>query len=239
MHNLIIEVSDASKTYKKGKINVHALRKCSLQIKKGEFIAITGRSGSGKSTLLNLIGGLDVLTQGSIKINGSEMASLPGKKLASHRRFTVGMIFQSFNLIPSYSAAENISLALAFGGCPRAKRKEKALHLLNQVGLSARADHKPAELSGGEMQRVSIARALANSPDILLADEPTGNLDSTTANEVMAIIQELNRTHGITVIMVTHDQLMAREYAHRIIDLKDGKVESIIEPDNNKTLNNI
>ncbi len=239
MHNLIIEVSDASKTYKKGKINVDALRKCSLQIKKGEFIAITGRSGSGKSTLLNLIGGLDVLTEGSIKINGSEMASLPGKKLASHRRYTVGMIFQSFNLIPSYTAEENIALALAFGGYPRAARKKKSLQLLHQVGLSARAGHKPAELSGGEMQRVSIARALANNPDILLADEPTGNLDSTTANEVMAIIQELNRTNGITIIMVTHDQLMAREYAHRIIDLKDGKVESIIEPDNNKTLNNI
>ncbi len=238
MHELIIEVKDASKTYQKGKVKVKALRGCNLDIKKGEFIAITGRSGSGKSTLLNLIGGLDVLSEGSIKIDGKEMALLPGKKLASHRRFRVGMIFQSFNLIPSYSALENVTLALAFGGYPRGKRKEKAMDLLTQVGLSERAGHKPAELSGGEMQRVSIARALANDPEVLLADEPTGNLDSTTASEVMGIIRDLNIQKGKTIIMVTHDQLMAEEYAHRIINLKDGKVENIIDRTQNKTLNN-
>ena len=220
----MIESINLAKEYKKGKITVIALNRINFKINPGEFISIIGKSGSGKSTLLNLISGLDRPTGGELIINNRKLHGLGRKELANHRKFTVGMVFQSFNLIQSRTAIENITLALAFGGLPRKNRITKANELLKQVGLENRADHKPSELSGGETQRVAIARALANNPDIILADEPTGNLDSATSEEIMEIINDLNKKQGKTVIMVTHDKEMAQAFSNRIITLKDGEI---------------
>ena len=195
-----------------------------LAVRPGEFISIVGRSGSGKSTLLNLIGGLDTPDEGSITVDGHEVASARPKALALHRRRTVGMVFQSFNLIATRTALENVTLALAFGEFPQTKRRERAVHLLTSVGLADRVDHRPGELSGGEAQRVAVARALANDPLILLADEPTGNLDSTTSAEIIELLSDLNREHGLTVLMVTHDHEGAREVSNRVLTLLDGRV---------------
>lgn len=203
---------------------VPALNNISISIKKGEYISIIGKSGSGKSTLLNLIGGLDTPSSGDLKVREKALQSLNRKELANHRRFTVGMIFQSFNLISSRTAQENVILALIFGGIPRRERKRKANELLALVGLQDRITHKPNELSGGETQRVAIARALANDPEIILADEPTGNLDSSTSVEIIDILVKLNKQKGKTIIMVTHDEEVAEKISDRLIRLRDGMV---------------
>ncbi len=222
MFNPLIQSEHLTKTYYKGSVEVRALHDVTFIVREGEFVSIVGRSGSGKSTLLNCIGGLDTATSGAIRIAGKELTSMKRLDLALHRRFTVGMIFQSFNLIPSRTALENVTLALAFGGMPRRKRKQAARSLLNQVGLSERMDHTPGELSGGESQRVAIARSLANNPRILLADEPTGNLDSKTSDEIVNLLRQLNREKGLTVLMVTHDEDAAELASHHIIRLLDG-----------------
>lgn len=195
----------------------------------GEFFSIVGKSGSGKSTLLNLIGGLDRATSGSIIFDGKELHKMSRTEMANHRRFSVGMIFQSFNLIQSRNAIENVELALTFGGVQRRKRREIAETLLRNVGLGERLTHRPDELSGGETQRVAVARALANNPKVLLADEPTGNLDSETSNDIISLLQDLNKNHGLSIIMVTHDLETAEKVSDRIIRLKDGKIVETIE----------
>jgi putative ABC transport system ATP-binding protein len=222
-------VTNLTRQYTKASTEIKALDGVSFSIDKGEFISIVGRSGSGKSTILNLIGGLDHPTSGQILFQGQPLETMNRKQLALHRKHAVGMVFQSFNLIPSRNAAENITLALAFGGMARKKRLAIAVDLLKQVSLGERIFHKPSELSGGESQRVAIARAIANDPDLILADEPTGNLDSITATEIMQILEMLNRKHEKTVVMVTHDMETAQRYSDRIIRLKDGRIEEIIQ----------
>ena len=220
----IITTIDLIKQYRKGKNFVPALNHINLSIEQGEYISIIGKSGSGKSTLLNLIGGLDTPSAGDLIVKQKALQGLNRRELANHRRFTVGMVFQSFNLIPSRTAQENITLALIFGGIPRKDRKKRASELLAMVGLRDRIKHRPSELSGGEAQRVAIARALANDPEIILADEPTGNLDSSTSIEIVDILVKLNKQSGKTVIMVTHDEEVAGKVSDRLIRLKDGMV---------------
>ncbi|MFH1864994.1 MAG: ABC transporter ATP-binding protein [Candidatus Eisenbacteria bacterium] len=219
-----VHTSDLFKTYQKGTVSIPVLQGVSLEIGKGEYVSVVGRSGSGKSTLLNLLGGLDTATSGRIVVGDSDVTALSRQDLAVHRRSTVGMIFQSFNLIPSRTALENITLALAFGNFPRSDRRRRAAEILTSVGLEHRLSHTPGELSGGEAQRVAIARALANSPDVLLADEPTGNLDSKTAEEIVGLLVALNREQGLTVVMVSHDEDAARKISHRVFRLLDGRV---------------
>jgi len=220
----ILRIRNLSKTYHRGAIPIHVLRGIDLSVRTGEFVSIVGRSGSGKSTLLNLLGGLDTPDEGTIIIDGEELAAAGPRALALHRRRTVGMVFQSFNLIRSRTAIENVTLALAFGEYPRAKRRDRASSLLDSVGLLHRVDHRPGELSGGEAQRVAIARALANDPFVLLADEPTGNLDSATSSEIIDLLEKLNREDGLTVLMVTHDHGGARMVSNRVLTLLDGQV---------------
>lgn len=220
----IIYANNVVKEYRKGKITVPALYQINLAVEDGEYVSVIGKSGSGKSTLLNLIGGLDTLSSGELIVKQQALQKMKRKDLAVHRKFTVGMIFQSFNLIPSRTARENIMLALAFGGIPRRERKKKAFELLDMVGLADRTEHRPTEISGGEAQRVAIARALANNPEIILADEPTGNLDSSTSSEIINILVKLNKQQGKTIIMVTHDEEIAGRVSDRLIRLKDGTV---------------
>jgi len=220
----LIETREVTRIYQMGANQVAALERVSMGADEGEFIAIQGTSGSGKSTLLNLLGGLDRPTSGDVLFDSQPLAPLTKKQMARYRRFSVGMIFQNFNLIPTMTAAENVRLALAFGGLRGVARKERARDLLNRVGLSDRMDHRPAELSGGEQQRVAIARALGNRPRVLLADEPTGNLDSTRAHELLALLREMVHRDNLTVLLVTHDHELATSYADRIIMMKDGKI---------------
>lgn len=222
--NSLIQSQKLTKTFLKGSTEVHALDNVSLEISQGEFVSIVGRSGSGKSTLLNLIGGLDTATSGSIQILDKELTHMDRNELALHRRETVGMIFQSFNLIPSRTAVENVTLALAFAGVKRKDRPGAAKKVLGVVGLGDRLDHTPGELSGGEAQRVAIARALVNNPRIILADEPTGNLDSKTSEEILEILVRLNKDQNLTVLMVTHDEASATATSNRLIRLLDGRV---------------
>lgn len=222
-NNIIIEVLNLCKAYKKKNLEIIALNDINCSFNGGEFISIVGKSGSGKSTLLNMIGGLDKADQGKIHFEKEDLSKMNRNKMAEYRRKIVGMIFQSFNLIHHRTALGNIMLALAFGGVKRNNRKQKAIELLKKVGLENRIYHKPNELSGGEAQRVAIARALANQPKVLLADEPTGNLDSTTSQEIIKLLQDLNKD-GLTIIMVTHDQETAGEISDRLIKLKDGKI---------------
>ena len=205
---------------------VRALDDVSLTVAEGEFVGLLGTSGSGKSTLLNLIAGLDQATAGELLVFGDDLAKMSSETLSKHRQKNVGMIFQSFNLISTMTAAENVALSMMFAGVPRAERECAASDLLASVGLGGRQTHRPKELSGGEQQRVAIARALSNTPRLLLADEPTGNLDSRTSKEIMALLKDLNERDGKTVIMVTHDADLAKRYAHRIITMLDGKVLS-------------
>lgn len=205
---------------------VKALDGLTLTIADGEFVALLGTSGSGKSTLLNLVGGLDQPTSGSLRVGGRDLASLSRDELSLHRRHTVGMIFQSFNLVPTMTAAENVSLSLMFAGVPRGERTTRASALLESMGLGGRQHHRPKELSGGEQQRVAVARALANQPPLLLADEPTGNLDSRTSTEIMNLIKTLNERDGKTVILVTHDAALAATYARRTVTMLDGHIIS-------------
>jgi ABC-type lipoprotein export system ATPase subunit len=201
-----------------------ALRGVSIAVGRGERIALLGKSGSGKSTLLNLIGGLDRPTSGSILAGDRDVAQMSADELAAYRLTTVGMIFQAYNLIPSRSALENVELPMILAGRAPSERRAVAREALVAVGLGRRLDHRPSALSGGEHQRVAIARALVNCPEILLADEPTGNLDSATAAEIMALLLDHLRRDGTTLIMVTHDEELARQAADRIVRLKDGQV---------------
>jgi putative ABC transport system ATP-binding protein len=220
----LLSARNVSKVYRMGAGPVPALSGVSVDIEQGEFVAILGTSGSGKSTLLNLFGGLDRPSSGEIIFDGTCLAGLSHKAMAQYRLRSIGMVFQSFNLIPTMSAAENVSLALAFSGVRRAERRAKAERLLDSVGLAARGQHRPSELSGGEQQRVSIARALANDPQVLLADEPTGNLDSTRAHEVLEILKAQQK-RGKTIVLITHDQELATRFADRCVRLRDGKLQ--------------
>jgi len=222
---MVVTADNVGKVYGKGPARVQALRDVSFNIKNGEFISFVGPSGSGKSTLLNLIGGMDISTSGSLLVAGTDLAKASKQDLVRHRRSTVGMVFQSFNLVSDLTAVGNITFALTFGGLKRNLRKKRARDLITMVGLEQRSAHTPAELSGGEAQRVAIARAMCNNPRILLADEPTGNLDSKTSRAVMDLISSLNSTKGVTVIMVTHDIPLAKSVSHRIIHLLDGCIE--------------
>lgn len=220
----IIETSEIAKIYKMGNQTVEALKSVSINIDKGEYVAFMGPSGSGKSTLMNIIGCLDTPTSGRYVLNNNNVSELSENELAVIRNKEIGFVFQTFNLLPRASALENVALPLIYAGYGKSERDEIAMQALENVGLGQRADHKPNELSGGQRQRVAIARALVNSPSIILADEPTGNLDSKTSYDIMDLFQQLHDA-GNTIIMVTHEDDIAH-YAHRIIRLRDGLVET-------------
>jgi putative ABC transport system ATP-binding protein len=219
----LIETRDLWKTYTMGDEEIHALRGVSIQIERGEYVAIMGPSGSGKSTLMNLIGCLDTPTKGSYLLNEKEVAAMNDDDLAQIRNEEIGFVFQTFNLLPRATALHNVELPLIYAGVPGKERQERAKQALEKVDLMARASHRPNELSGGQRQRVAIARALVNDPSILLADEPTGNLDSKTGNEIMGVFERLHAT-GNTIVLVTHEADIAA-YAHRTIHIRDGMVE--------------
>jgi len=218
----IIEMASIRKVYDTGKVQVEALKTIDLNVKKGEFVAIVGPSGSGKSTLMNLIGCLDTPTSGTYRLGGEDVSAVTRDQLAEIRNRRVGFVFQSFNLLPQISAFENVELPLVFGGVPAKKRRDRAAELLARVGLGERMDHKPTELSGGQMQRVAIARALAMEPDVLLADEPTGNLDSGSGTDIMGLFTEL-WGQGSTLVVITHDMSLARR-AGRVVEIRDGRI---------------
>jgi putative ABC transport system ATP-binding protein len=221
----LIETREITRIYQMGANQVAALDHVTMGADEAEFVAIQGTSGSGKSTLLNLLGGLDRPTSGEVVFDSKPLGPFTKKQMARYRRFSVGMIFQNFNLIPTMTAAENVRLALAFGGVRGKERTERAAALLARVGLADRIDHRPSEMSGGEQQRVAIARALANRPRVLLADEPTGNLDSTRARELLALLREMVSRDRLTVLLVTHDHELASSFADRIITMRDGRIE--------------
>ncbi len=221
--SFLIATDEVSKIYRVGTSRVAALDRVSMGVGAGEFVAVQGTSGSGKSTLLNVLGGLDTPTDGRVMFEGRALRPQAKRELAEYRRRVVGMIFQNYNLIPTMTAQENVELALAFGGVRRRARAEITRRLLGRVGLDDRLGHRPTELSGGEQQRVAIARALANSPRVLLADEPTGNLDSTRAHELLTLLREMVTRDGLTIIMVTHDRDLTAQFADRTIFMKDGK----------------
>ncbi len=219
----IIKLVDVWKVYEMGDVKVEALRGLDLVVKKGEFLAVQGPSGSGKSTAMNMIGCLDVPTKGKIFLEGRDISQLEESNLAQIRGRTIGFVFQKFNLINTLTAVENVMLPMIFQEKPLSERKKRASMLLDKVGLGHRLDHKPNELSGGQQQRVAIARSLANNPDVILADEPTGNLDSKTGKSVMDFLKSLHNDEGKTIIMVTHDSTMSK-HADRIEHLLDGKI---------------
>jgi len=221
-----LDIAHLKKHYRMGQTIVRALDGVSLTVHPGEFVGLLGTSGSGKSTLLNLIAGLDSPTEGTLRVFDRDLAGMSRHELSEHRSRSVGIIFQSFNLISTMTASENVALSMMFAGVPRAQREQKAAAVLESVGLGGRGRHRPRELSGGEQQRVAIARALANEPELLLADEPTGNLDSRTSGEIMALLEELNEQRHKTVIMVTHDPALAARYAHRTVTMLDGTIVS-------------
>lgn len=224
MENTIISSEGLSRQFRVGKVTINALNNVSFSVKKNEFVALMGASGSGKSTLMNLIGCLDTPTAGSYNLNGINVKEMDENDLADIRNKEIGFIFQTFNLLPRYTALENVILPLIYAGIKKEERKMIAKKALENVGLSDRMHHKPNELSGGQRQRVAIARALVNSPALILADEPTGNLDSETSIEIMSLFQEIHKK-GNTIIVVTHEEDIAK-YAGRIIRLKDGIIES-------------
>ena len=219
-----ISARELTREYRMGETLIRAVNGVSLHIESGEFVALLGASGSGKSTLLNLIAGLDRATSGSMTVNGRDVAQMSAEELARYRRFTVGMVFQAFNLIPSMTLLENVELPMRFAEVDRAERAVRAREALERVGLSARVTHRPVELSGGEQQRASIARALVNRPTLLLADEPTGNLDSRTGDEIMNYLRECHDSQRLTVLLVTHERALADRYAQRILTLADGRL---------------
>ncbi len=219
-----VSARDLTREYRMGETLIRAVNGISLHIESGEFVALLGASGSGKSTLLNLIAGLDRPTSGSMTVNGRDVAQMSAEELARYRRFTVGMVFQAFNLIPSMTLLENVELPMRFAEVDRTERAVRAREALERVGLSARVTHRPVELSGGEQQRASIARALVNRPTLLLADEPTGNLDSRTGEEIMNYLREYHDSQGLTVLLVTHERALADRYAQRVLTLADGRL---------------
>lgn len=210
--------------YRMGETLIRAVDGVSLEVRAGEFVALLGSSGSGKSSMLNLIAGLDRPTSGTVVVQGRDLAKLSRQELAKYRLHIVGMVFQSFNLIPGMTLAENVELPLRFAEVERSQRENLVGEALERVGLRARMNHRPSELSGGEQQRAALARALINRPQLLLADEPTGNLDSHTGIEIMDLIREFNRQLGMTVVMVTHERSLAERYAERMLFLADGKL---------------
>ena len=222
--DIVVRTVGLTRRYKMGEGFVDALRGVDLTIARGEFVALVGPSGSGKSTVLNLIGGLDRPTSGQVWINGTELSKSDERTLTQHRRQHVGFVFQSFNLLPRLTAEENVALPLMFSEVPEKKRQARARALLEQVGLGARLGHRPTQLSGGEQQRVAIARALVGQPAILLADEPTGNLDTTIGAEIMTLLRKLNQERELTLLVVTHDPEIAA-FADRIVKLCDGQVK--------------
>jgi putative ABC transport system ATP-binding protein len=220
----VIEIHDIVKNYQVGSVIVRALRSLSIDIDRNEYVAIMGPSGSGKSTLMNLIGCLDTPTSGSYQLNGIDVSKMEDNMLAEIRNKEIGFVFQTFNLLPRYTALENVTLPLIYAGVPKVEREKVAIDTLEQVGLADRMTHKPNELSGGQRQRVAIARAMVNKPSIILADEPTGNLDSRTSIDIMGLLDEIHR-NGNTVIVVTHEEDIAK-HAARIIRLIDGTVSA-------------
>jgi putative ABC transport system ATP-binding protein len=220
--NPIIELQDVWKIYRMGNVEVPALRGLSVKISPGEFVAIMGPSGSGKSTAMNMVGCLDLPTRGSVILDGRDISKLHESDLAQIRGRRIGFVFQTFNLMPGLTAIENVTLPMIFQSIPGYEREKKARKLLEQVGLGHRLNHRPNKMSGGEQQRVAMARALSNNPEVILADEPTGNLDSKTGIEVMKMLSELHEKESKTIVMVTHDSNIAG-YAERIIHLKDGR----------------
>jgi len=232
MDEPVIRIEGITKVYQMGEMEVHALRGASLQVRPGEILAIMGPSGSGKSTLMNVIGCLDQPTDGTYWLDGEEVGRLDDDRLAEIRNGRIGFVFQTFNLLARTTALENVALPLIYAGVPRLERLRMAREALEAVGLGNRLDHSPTELSGGQQQRVAVARALVNEPSLILADEPTGNLDSRSGQDVMAILQKLNRERDMTVILVTHDLNIAR-HTSRILHLHDGRVtreELVAEP---------
>ncbi len=223
MSEIVIEAENLVKNYQLGKVIVPALRGLSFKVRKGEFLVIMGPSGSGKSTLLNLIGGLDKPTEGKVIVCGQDLSKLSEKELINFRRHKVGFVFQFYNLIPVLTAYENIELPMLIAGYDEEYARRRVEELLKMIKLEDRAHHKPDELSGGEQQRVAIARALANKPEIVLADEPTGDLDSETGRHVMQFLHDLAKKEGVTVVVVTHDPIVL-EFADRILHLRDGKI---------------
>jgi putative ABC transport system ATP-binding protein len=219
-----IRTENVCRHYTMGESLIRAVDGISIGVPAGEFVALLGTSGSGKSSLLNLIAGLDRPTSGAVIVAAKDLAALSRAELAQHRLRTVGMVFQSFNLIPSMTVIENVELPLRFAEVDRSRRDSLAREALERVGLGKRLDHRPSELSGGEQQRTALARALINRPKLLLADEPTGNLDSRTGTEIMNLIREFNESLGMTVVMVTHERTLAEQYAQRLIFLADGKL---------------
>jgi len=221
----VISLDKIVKDYYIGSIVVKALRSVDIDIKRNEYVAIMGPSGSGKSTLMNLVGALDTPTSGEYILNGTDVSKMDDDRLAEIRNQEIGFIFQTFNLLPRYTALENVMLPLIYAGVPKSERAKKATTTLTEVGLADRMDHKPNELSGGQRQRVAVARALVNDPSIILADEPTGNLDSKTSVDIMKLFGQIHK-RGNTIILVTHEESIAR-YAHRIIRLLDGEIDKI------------
>lgn len=221
----VISLDKIVKNYYIGSITVEALRSVDIDIKRNEYVAIMGPSGSGKSTLMNLVGALDTPTGGEYILNGTDVSKMDDDKLAEIRNTEIGFIFQTFNLLPRYTALENVMLPLIYAGIPKVERIKMATETLHEVGLGDRMDHKPNELSGGQRQRVAVARALVNKPSIILADEPTGNLDSKTSVDIMKLFGDIHNK-GNTIILVTHEESIAR-YAHRIIRLLDGEIDKI------------
>ena len=219
-----IKTEDLTRIYSSGTIQVTAIKDVTLSLDQGQFFGVTGASGSGKSTLMNLLAGLDRPSSGSIRVQGKLISELDKNELALYRRHQVGMIFQSFNLVSSYTALENVAFPLLFADVAKKGRKSRAALMLEKVGLYHRKDHRPSELSGGEQQRVAIARALINQPKILLADEPTGNLDSKTSRRIVQALSELNKKQGLTVIMISHEESLLDEFADDVIHLQDGIV---------------
>lgn len=222
--DILINAKGLSKSYRMGQETIRALVSVDITVKKGEYVAFMGPSGSGKSTLMNIVGALDTPTSGSYILNGNDVSKMSESDLATVRNKEIGFVFQTFNLLPRYSALENVALPLVYAGYSKSERNEKAKKALEDVGLGDRSGHRPNELSGGQRQRVAIARALVNDPSIILADEPTGNLDSKTSYDIMALFKNLNEK-GNTIIMVTHEEDIAA-YARRIIRLRDGVIES-------------
>ncbi|TXC75590.1 ABC transporter ATP-binding protein [Luteibaculum oceani] len=224
MENKVIDIQDISKVYQVGTQTVHALRSITLEIKKNEYVALMGPSGSGKSTLMNILGCLDTPTTGSYQLSGQDVSKMEDNQLATIRNKEIGFVFQTFNLMPRYTALENVALPLIYAGKKKEERDARGAEVLTMVDLANRMDHKPNELSGGQRQRVAVARALVNHPSIILADEPTGNLDTKTSHEIMGLFEEIH-SNGNTIILVTHEEDIA-QHAHRIVRLRDGLIES-------------
>jgi putative ABC transport system ATP-binding protein len=221
-----VRTENVTRHYPMGESLIKAVDGVSISIEPGEFVALLGQSGSGKSTLLNLIAGLDRPTSGSVLVQGRDLAQMSSLELAQYRRNVVGMVFQSFHLIPSMTIVENVELPMRFAEIDRTERMQRSRESLERVGLGHRLDHRPSQLSGGEQQRVSLARALANRPALLMADEPTGNLDSRTGEDILNLIRDVSLSMGMTVVMVTHERALAERFAQRFIYLADGKLAS-------------